>query len=318
MGQINANVKRCLVTGGSGFIGSNVINVLKKNGYKDITVFDLMQPVDKKLHFIKGDVLDTKLIDKTLENIDYVFHFAAVVGVDKCQSNPGLVNCINYKATSKLIDLCVKKGIKKFIFASSSEVYGNSCKIPYREDAAPRPISTYAKCKVKVEKYLLKISKKSKMNIAIVRLFNVYGPTQREDFVVKGFIKAAMDNKPLFVFGDGSQIRCFTYITDVAMGIFKAFKYRGHYSIFNIGNGKAETTIKRLAEIILECIPSSRSKIIFKNLGSNGVRDKSIEIKRRVPYMGKIKRLLKFEPKITPNQGIAKIVKSYHEHGSRK
>ena len=246
-----------------------------------------------------------------LKDIDVVIHLAAMLGVDQCRLHPKEVIKVNYKDTKNLVDLCLKHKIKKFIFTSSSEVYGDSKEIPYKENARLTPVSVYGKSKVLVEKYLEKVQKKSKVKIGIARLFNIYGFNQRPVFVVPILINLAFQNKPLKIFGDGEQIRSFTYIEDGALGIYKFMLYeKNPYEIINIGRN-VEYSIKKVAEIILKNLPKSKSKIKLIPYGSKGIRQKSLEIKRRVPSVEKAKNLLQFEAKTSLEEGLKKIIKSW-------
>lgn len=300
---------RILVTGGSGFIGTNLIKNLQKYGYKNITVIDIVPPKVGGVNFIEGDFDDNKTISDILIKTDYVFHLAAMVGVDRCRLDPAGVRRINTVNTKNFIDLCVRNNVKRFVFSSSSEVYGNSINLPYKEDAKLEPISEYAKSKVEVEKYLYKIQKNSKTTIGIVRFFNVYGPEQRKDFVARIFVDNALNNKPLVILGDGNQTRCFTYVSDAVEGLFKIFKYnRTPYEIFNIGNPK-EYSIKELAKIVLTSLPLSKSKIVYEEYG-NGIRDSKLEINRRVPAVAKATTLLDFKASTPLKKGIENIIQN--------
>jgi len=300
---------RILVTGGFGFIGTNLIKNLQKHGYKNITVIDIVQPRVRNVNFVKSDFDDKKTISDILVKTDYVFHLAAMVGVDRCRLDPAGVHRVNDVNTKNFIDLCVKNNVKRFVFSSSSEVYGNSIDLPYKEDAKLEPISEYAKSKIEVEKYLHKIQKESKMTVGIVRFFNVYGPEQRKDFVARIFVDNALNNKPLVILGNGNQTRCFTYVSDAVEGLFKVFKYnRTSYEIFNIGNPK-EYSIKELAKIVLACLPSSKSNVIYEEYG-NDIRDSKLEINRRVPAVTKAETLLNFKAMTPLKNGIENIIQS--------
>lgn len=295
-----------LITGGSGLVGTYLTKKLLKHKKYQITVVDKRTPAIKGIKFVKSNFSNTKIMLPLLKEADYLFHLAAMVGVDNCRLNPKKVLRVNYEDTKKLIDWCVRAKIKKIVFASSSEIYGNSKKLPFREENKPAPISDYAKCKLKIEKILKKVQEKSSIKVGIVRLFNVYGPGQK-DMVIPLFVEAAINNKPLRVLGDGYQTRTFMYVSDAALGIHKIFNFDADFEIFNIGS-EEEIKIKDLAKIILKLFPNSKSKIVKVPYGGK-YRGRELEIQRRVPSIDKAKRLLNFKPKITLEQGIQKFIK---------
>lgn len=306
------NKNKILITGGSGFIGTHLVKRLLDSENFDITVVDLMPPRVPGAHFVKSDISDLNTLKPYLKDVDVVVHLAAMIGVDNCDNNPKQVKKTNYSDTKKFIDLCIKNRVKRFIFASSSEVYGNCQEIPYREDIILNPISLYAKSKLKIEDYLRK--KTSKMSVGIVRFFNVYGPLQKNNFVVSTFIEAALQNIDINIFGDGNQSRCFTYVEDAVEGVEKLIEYNKlPYEIINIGN-PTETSIKDLAKTILECVSGSESKIVFKRYGGD-VRGAHLEIARRVPSVIKAKELLGFTATTDLKSGIYNIINHYEKIG---
>lgn len=298
---------KIVVTGGSGFIGSHMVQCLKKHSYTNITIVDLMSPKFNGVKFVKADFDNTKIVNSVLNDAKYIFHFAAMVGVDNCRLHPKKVYEVNDKNTKKFIDLCLNKGVKRFIFSSSSEIYGNSRDIPYRENGRPEPFSDYAKCKISIEKYLQQVSNRSKMTAGVIRLFNIYGVGQKKDFVISIFIDKALKNLPLTILGDGEQTRCFTYVEDAVEGIFKTFRYSDTpFEIFNIGNPD-EYTINQLAVLVLETISDSGSGIIHEHYGAE-IRNINLEIKHRVPDVNKTNRVLNFSTTISLKDGLIKVI----------
>lgn len=305
------NSRKILITGGAGLLGKSIIPLLLEKKHL-ITALDINEPRIENVKCIKGNFNDKEMMDKLLKEVDIVIHLAAMLGVDQCRLSPAKVMKVNYKDTKNLIDCCINNNIKKFIFTSSSEVYGNSPEIPYSEESLPTPVSTYGKSKVMVEEYLKKVANTSNMRIGIARLFNVYGYHQRKSFVIPRFIEAALKDKPIVIFGDGGQTRSFTYVADAAKGIIGLLKYDGGFEIVNIGRNY-EYTIKELAQIILKNLPKSKSKIKYVKHGSENVRDFSLEIKRRVPSVEKAKRLFNFNAETILEKGIKNIVKQIEE-----
>lgn len=285
---------RILVTGADGLIGRPLVTKLKLLNHRVITN-DLHGDVDFKCDFSYVDV-----------DCDLVIHLAAIVGVDTTRLDPDKVLKINYTNTKKFID---KYKDKLFVFSSSSEVYGNSRDLPFSEDAPPTPVSLYGSLKVVIENYL----RQNQVNSRIVRFFNVYGPGQREEFVISGFVQKAIEHKPLDIFGSGEQIRCFTYVDDAVEGLIKMLDYKSCYEIFNIGNSKP-TTINELAKTILELYPC---EIEYLDYDSPQVRGKFLEIQKRVPDVSKAKRLLDWEATTTLRQGLLQVIKYYETSNNR-
>ncbi|MHB8870907.1 MAG: NAD-dependent epimerase/dehydratase family protein [Candidatus Doudnabacteria bacterium] len=302
-------VNNIVITGGSGFIGSHLVAELLRRGGYDITVIDLVKPKFETINFIEANISELSKFKSSLLKADTVIHLAAMVGVDNCRNRPEMVKKTNYEDTKNFVDLCVSSKVKRFIFSSSSEIYGNSKKLPYNENDRPEPISLYAKFKLEIEDYLAKRS--DKISVGVVRFFNVYGPMQKEGFAVSNFIKAAITNVPIQIFGNGDQTRCFTYIDDAVTGIIKLLEYnKSPFEIVNIGN-PTEISIKKLAEMVLVSVPGTRSVIQFHDYAKDGIREASLEIDRRVPDVSKAKGLLDFEAKVDLQSGLIRIIQSY-------
>ncbi|OGE87879.1 MAG: hypothetical protein A3J07_04185 [Candidatus Doudnabacteria bacterium RIFCSPLOWO2_02_FULL_49_13] len=303
------NKKRAVITGGSGFIGTHLTRKLLEIGTYDIVIIDLVPPKVDGVQFVHAEIADLEKIKPYLSDSDVVIHLAAMIGVDNCRNNPEKVRQVNYEDTKNLIDFCAANNVKRFIFSSSSEIYGNSTEIPYREDGIPQPISVYAQCKLQIENYLK--TKAENMSVGIVRFFNVYGPGQKDSFVVSIFLKAALNHEPINIFGAGNQTRCFTYVGDAASGVARLVEYdQTPYEIVNIGNPN-ELSIKDVAELVLKKISQSKSVINYKTYGAGEVRDVSLEIDRRVPSIEKARDLLGFEAKTNLSDGMSLILQAY-------
>ncbi len=298
-----------LITGGAGFLGTHLIQKLIKNGFSKIIVLDKRKPSIEEVEYVYGDFADESIMPHLLKKCGALVHLAAIVGVDNCRDHPELVTQVNLIDTKKLINMSTAMQVKRILFTSSSEVYGNSKDIPYSEESKVTPVSLYGETKAEVEEYLWEIQKKCSTTVGIVRPFNVYGPGQRADFVVPAFIDRAMHNKPIQIFGNGMQTRTFTYVEDVAESIVKLYDYdKTPYEIINVGS-KEEYTIKALAETIKDALPQSISEIEFMEYGADGVRSVDLEIDRRVPSIEKAKKLLSFEAKTSLPEGIEEIIK---------
>lgn len=295
---------KVLVTGGAGLIGRNVVPILLERGC-EVVVLDHFSYPSEAVSSIQADFFDTAVVVPLLKKCDLVIHLAAMLGVDNCRLNPEKVVEINYHKTKDFFDLCVECGVSRIVFSSSSEVYGDSLKTPFKEDGELLPYSEYGKNKVLMEKYLSTLQQKSAVTIGIVRFFNVYGPGQQPTFVVPLFINKCIKNEPITVHGSGEQIRCFTYVGDAALGLVKMCEYDASpYEIINIGRSY-EYTMMDLARTVKNAIPESKSEIVMIPYGSNGVRSSDMEVMRRIPSVEKARRLLGFEATTSLENGIA-------------
>lgn len=298
---------KILVTGGSGFLGSHLVDALIEEG-NEVVVLDQVTPQTKKAKFVQGSFDNEEIVLPILKKVNQVFHLAAIVGVDNCDNNPSLVNDININATKMFINWVADADIDRVVFTSSSEVYGNIKEVPFRENMKPSPVSLYGKGKVLIEKYLKEVSNNDNLSVGIARLFNVYGPRQKSQFVVPIFIQMALKNEDLIVFGDGGQTRCFTYVEDVVQGLIKLMAHRSRYDIFNLGN-ETEYSMNELANIIISAVPNCKSKVVHKKHGTDGVRSVDLEIERRIPATLKAEQLLDFYAQTPLQKGIEKIIK---------
>ncbi|MBW2988090.1 NAD-dependent epimerase/dehydratase family protein, partial [Candidatus Woesearchaeota archaeon] len=201
-------------------------------------------------------------------------------------------------ATLSILDSCVKHGIKKFVFTSSAAVYGNSPKLPKREDMLPMPISPYAASKLGVEHACIVYNYLYRLNFVCLRVFNVYGPRQdpsnQYSGVISKFMQAALSNKPLIIYGDGTQTRDFVYVVDVVDALQRAATARVN-GVFNIATGNA-TPIQRLAKLVIK-LTGSKSSIKHLPRREGDVRASRASI-------AKAKRLLGWKPKIGLEQGL--------------
>jgi UDP-glucuronate decarboxylase len=304
---------RFLVTGGAGFVGSHMCDAIIKGGGAVICVDDLS--TGKKQHirhllknnkfsFIKANVNDIRQIKKIFEKnkIDYIFHYAAMVGVKRTIENPlGVFE--DFIGVKNIAELAKRHRVKKIFFSSSSEVYGEPLKLPIQENDTFNARVPYGLVKILSEKYLQDFYHEHNVPVTIARFFNVYGPRQDSGysgFVMSVFIKNALDNKPVEIFGDGKQTRDFVYIDDNIRLTLKAFFNEGVNSKpINIGSGKS-ITINDLTEAIGTAIKGLRVK--YKTKRSGG------EIKYRQPDVSFMKKTLRDKPEISLKEGISKTV----------
>lgn len=291
------------ITGGSGFIGTHVINALKTK--HDIVVFDRAKPKIEGIKFVSGNIINDST-KEVFEKCDAVIHLAAAVGVKITEEDPVLTLDTNILGTKNVLEACRANKIKKIILASSSEVYGEPLKTPIEESDPVIPITNYGASKVAAEEYVKAYSANFGIKYSILRFFNAYGPGQSRDFVMPEFVSKASENEPIVIHGSGSQIRAFCHVSDIANGISLAID-NGDNEIMNIGNDAEPITIFELAKKIVN-ITNSKSNIQFVPfVDSNRKRRK--EIINRIPDIRKARRILSYEPSISLNDGIISVLK---------
>lgn len=297
---------KVLVTGGSGFIGREIVHTLVKKGFK-VNVLDLFNVDIPGITFFQGSVLDQEIISKAMHGCDYVIHMAAILGVSKSSYAP--VECldVNVIGTRNVLKCCVIHRVKKIVFPSSSEVYGEPAKIPVTEDTVLQPKSEYGVSKSVCEEYIKAYKKQHDLDYTIVRYFNVYGEKQANSWVMPKFVNNALLNKPLQIFGDGSQVRAFCHVSDAAEATVNALTHEeANNNVFNIGNSSEPVTMIELAHKAIKTAGSS-STMEFIPLEKSD-RSHQREIFKRIPSTEKAKQLLGFEAKISVDEGIQRMM----------
>jgi len=294
---------KILITGGSGFIGSYVVRHLLENDHH-VKVLDLKEPKirHKNLEFVKRSILDN--ITNDIKGSDAVFHFAALLGVDFSDKRPLETMKINLEGSVNVFKSAIDAGVKKMIYSSSSEVYGEPRELPIKEDSVKGPVSTYGVSKLAAEIYAKAYNQEFGTDIRIVRFFNVYGPGQEPNWVVPIFLNKALRNEEIKIFGNGNQTRCFTYVEDIADGVLKVFEKGKLGEAYNIGNNNP-TTILELAELVKE-ITKSKSEIVKLGFGKE-TRLKEREIEYRIPDISKMTSL-GWKPKVMIREGVKRML----------
>lgn len=291
------------ITGGSGFIGTHVVNMLKTK--HDIVVFDRTKPKIEGIKFISGNIVDDS-IKEVFEKCDIIIHLAAAVGVKITEEDPVLTLDTNILGTKNVLEACKENNVKKIILASSSEVYGEPLKTPIDETDPVIPITNYGASKVAAEEYVKAYSSRFGIKYSILRFFNAYGPGQSKDFVIPEFVSKASKNEPILIHGSGSQIRAFCHVNDIVNGISLSIE-NGDNEIMNIGNDNEPITIFELAKKIVS-ITNSKSDIRFVPFADSN-RKRNREIINRIPDIRKAKKILSYEPEISLNEGIISVLK---------
>jgi UDP-glucose 4-epimerase len=305
------NKIKFLITGGAGFVGSGLAEKLASDPGHHVVILDnlltgsmakIPVSVHGNIEFVKADVNNYNHITDVflMHRFDYVFHYAAVVGVQRTLDHPLMVmNDLN--GIRHILNLSATSGVKRFFFSSSSEVYGEPVEYPQNEETTPlNSRLPYAIVKNAGEAFLKAYHKEYGLNYTIFRFFNTYGPKQSPDFVISRFIRAALKNEPLTVNGDGRQTRTFCFIgdnVDACIAAFRSEKYAN--DVINIGS-ENETSVRTLAETIIRLTGSS-SKIVF------GPALKEGDMSRRKPDITKMSQLLGRAP-LPLEDGIRRIL----------
>lgn len=302
-------MKRVFVTGGAGFIGRNVIRELLTQVGCRVTVYDLNPPTGLDVDFIRGSVEDAELVVTAMADHDVVVHLAAKLGVSACQQDETEVFSVNEQGTLNVLTAMAQHGIRRLLFSSSSEVYGDGVTKSFIETDHPQPKSAYGRSKLEGERLVRQFTECSGITATVTRLFNVYGPGQRNEFVVSRFCHRAIRGEPLEIYGSGRQTRTFTYIDDAARGIVAALRATQltNFEIFNIGSNDT-ITVASLARLILS-VANSQSELVSVPLSSSGIgRNANQEVFHRKPDITKAAESLLFSSTTPLAEGIVYTV----------
>ena len=314
---------RILVTGGAGFIGSNLIERLLKDGY-DIVCLDNFNDYynpeikrgnikpylrEKRFNLVEADIRDKDALKKVFEKYKFqkVIHLAAQAGVRLSLKQPNLYVDVNVNGTLNLLELSREYKIKNFIFGSSSSVYGATKEIPFSEEGKLKPISPYGVSKRAGELLCSTYNHLYNLSFTIFRFFTVYGPRQRPDMAIHKFTKLIDEGKEIYLYGNGETSRDYTYISDIVEGIVSALNKDFNYEIFNLGNSNP-TNLSRLISLI------------EKNLGKSA-KIKYLPEQPGDPFItfadiSKSKEMLNYNPKINMEEGIKNFIEWYKNEKS--
>ncbi len=316
---------RYLITGGAGFIGSHLAEELLRRGHEVYVIDDLSTgsianirhlKTHDRFHYAVDTVMNKQLTAELIDAVDIVYHLAAAVGVKLIVESPVRTIETNIQATEIVLSLANKKKRPTFV-ASTSEVYGKSDRLPFREDgdlvmgATTKGRWSYA-CSKAIDEFLtIAYWKEKKLPTVVARLFNTVGPRQTGQYgmVVPNFVRQALAGQPITVYGDGKQSRCFCHVADVVralIGLMEKPEAYGH--VYNIGNHQ-EISILDLAKQVRE-VTQSKSEIVFvpyEKAYEQGFED----MPRRVPDTSKIKSLIGWHPTVALPQILADVVEYY-------
>lgn len=308
---------RILVTGGAGNVGSALVGKLIQDSDNFVIIVDNLKTGSfEKLpqsgtnwKFIKCDVNIWKDIMPIFlsYNIDYVFHYAATVGVQRTLENPVSV-LHDMEGIKNILNLSKNTPVKRVFYSSSSEVYGEPVEFPQNEETTPLNSKLpYAIVKNIGEAFLKSYKLEYNLNYTIFRFFNTYGPNQSQDFVVSKFLKSALNNEDITIYGDGSQSRTLCYIDDNTEATINAFlNPEWENTTINIGNNN-ETTVLDIAHLIIS-ITNSKSKIVHLPPLKEG------DMTRRLPDISNMQTLLNNRPLVSLEEGIKKMLQKWNSN----
>jgi len=320
------NEKTVLVTGGAGFIGSNLCDTLLDEGWKVINIDnfnDFYDPLmkrnniknsltNKNYKLYIGDIRDRRLLEKVFKEnkIDYVVHLAALAGVRTSLLSPLDYVDVDISGTVNLLETVKNFSIKKFILGSSSSVYGLTKKLPFNEgENLNLQISPYAVAKRAAELYCVSYNYLYGIPVGVLRFFTVYGPRQRPEMAIHKFTRLIISGDKVPIFGDGASKRDYTYVTDIVDGIIKAIITDYNFEIFNLGSGH----LIELLDLV---------SIISEKLGKKADVKFLPEQKGDVPLtfadISKAKIILDYNPSTNIEEGIEKFINWYFEENKRR
>ncbi|MFN0243006.1 MAG: GDP-mannose 4,6-dehydratase [Planctomycetota bacterium] len=316
-------MSRVLVTGGAGFIGSHVVEALCRRG-DEVTVLDnfndFYDPALKRANaaaltraqIVTGDIRDAALVQELFDagRFDAVIHLAAMAGVRPSLLDPLHYEDVNVRGTLMLLEQLKARPSTRFVFASSSSVYGNSHAVPFREDQdIHRPVSPYASTKRAGELHCYTYHHLYAIPTACLRFFTVYGPRQRPEMAIHKFVKAVIAGTPLPFYGDGTTRRDYTYIEDIVDGVVRALDRCEGYEIYNLG--ESETT--SLAELVAWIGEACGQTPILERLP---MQPGDVEI--TFADVSKARARLGYAPKTSVRDGLERFVTWFREGGARE
>lgn len=304
-------IPRILITGGAGFIGSHLAEALVKKAR--LVLFDNLRrdslsgvPALRShpgIRLVQGDVLDRRALTRAASGVETVFHLAAIAGVSSYYSEPLKTLQVNLLGTVNALEAAVASGVKRFVYLSTSEIYGPDALWVDeggfgRIGPATERRWCYATSKLASEQFVLRYGEAHGIATAILRPFNIYGPRQTGEGAISNFCSAAAGGRPMTVYGDGAALRAWCYVSDFVAAAQAVLSRRAAGEIFNIGNPREVETTLGLARRIARM---TGAPIRFKAM-------KRAEVRGRVPCIDKARRLLGFAPKVDLEEGLRRTL----------
>lgn len=320
-------MSRYLVTGGAGFIGFHTARALLGRG-EEVTIVDnfndyydpslkearvkILAEEYPRVEVIRADITDEKRMEEVFKEgkFDKVCHLAAQAGVRHSLEVPREYERSNVLGTLNILEQCRRQGVKNFIFASSSSVYGDGSKIPYREDdRVDKPISVYAATKKVNEEMAYTYHRLFGLNCTGLRFFTVYGPWGRPDMGVFQFLKRVAEGEPIEVYNHGKMARDFTYVDDIVSGVAAALDKSFPYEIFNLARGESVNLLDYIKEV--EKNFGREAEKIMKSLPAGDMVATSADI-------SKARKMLGYEPKVSVGEGVRRMAEWYRGYYEKR
>jgi UDP-glucose 4-epimerase len=308
-----------VVTGASGFIGSHLVDRLLMKGHSVIGIDNMRTGRKENLseamksdrfRLLTADIRDANLSNMIEEDIDTIYHLAAISSVKESIENPIFVNDVNVNGTVNVLEMARKRNAKRIVFSSSAAIYGNPEEIPVREELPVDPLSPYAASKIAGEMYIRSFSKSYDMDATILRYFNVYGPRQaysEYSGVVSIFVNQALAGMPIKIEGDGKQTRSFINVADVSRATQLAGELKSAIGATINVSGPSLVSILQLAQILKENIEGCQSEIVH-------IEPRIGDVKDSVGNIERAQKLLGFSPEIPLECGLKETAEWYRIH----
>lgn len=303
-------MKKILITGGSGFIGNHVAQVLLKQGL-EVKIYDLKPSSLSKVESVQGDILDEVQLEQAAHGCDAIVHLAAQISVPRSIENPEETYNINVTGTQNVIACAEKMGIRRVLLASSAAVYGDATAIPLKEETIGTLLSPYATSKYDNEHQVV-LARERGLEAVALRFFNVYGPNQSVQgayaAVIPKVIETITSGQRPVIFGDGQQTRDFVHVQDVAMGIFKLLSIdwdKVHSHVYNIATQQQISILELIEAVNLNCVELGILEAPVQPLFEN---PRIGDIKHSVANIEKIREQIEWSPTIDFHQGIRTLL----------
>jgi UDP-glucose 4-epimerase len=300
---------RALVTGGSGFIGSHLVDKLRNRGV-EVRVFDMVMPEFRKdIEFYHGSLLDLESLRMAMTGIDVLYHLAAVADVKDVYEEPHYAESINVRGTINVLEAARRAKLQRVIYGSTIWVYSEVPEEEVNEETPLRPPShLYTATKIASEYYCLSYSKLYNLPVTILRYGIPYGPRARDGGVIPIFVRKALKGEPLTLAGDGSQFRKFVYVEDLAEGNVLALKKPATNRIYNL-DGQQKVTIRQIAETVQELVGNVKIEYTPARPGDFGGKEVS-------SHRAKVE--LGWEPVVDFREGLRRYIEWYHQREVRR
>lgn len=297
-----------MVTGGAGFIGSHIASALVERGARVRVIDDLstgyrenIDEIGGKVDFINASLTDKEALMRALEDVELVYHEAAIPSVPRSVANPRETHRASVDATFSLLMASRESNVRRVVYAASSSAYGDQPELPKREDMRPDPLSPYAVAKLVGEYYAQVFTRTYNLETVCLRYFNVFGPRQdpssQYSGVISRFISVLLSDEQPVIFGDGGQSRDFTYIANVVDANLRAAEtVRGVGHVINVANGQ-RITLKELLEVVKNLVGKAHVQAEYKEPRAGDVRHSLADIT-------KARELLGYEPRVGLEEGL--------------